>query len=209
MTDQTLPAAIVISRSPGGHSNTSLKTWITHFDDLASQLSAPVIGLKDGSYFVRSDGTKRSNSGTSREAHLLILDGDSRIDENGEIKPGAPDPEAVHRVLVNLEEPHLIYSSYSNGASREELQAKKIDSGGTYEGDYHKYRAILPCCYTPEQLPALLEYLFFELHQAGVMLAPVKENRVWSQPWYFPRVPDKKRLALFRFFKYDGGAHGC
>lgn len=36
------------------------------------------------------------------------------------------------------------------------------------------------------------------------MLADVKENRTWAQAWYFPRVPDSDRKALFRFYQYDG-----
>jgi hypothetical protein len=92
----------------------------------------------------------------------------------------------VHEVLTKLFLSHCIYSSFSN------------DVG------LHKYRVIIPCEYSPEQLPILLDYLFSEFHQSGVMLADVKENRTWSQLWYFPRVPDAGHENLFQFYRLDG-----
>lgn len=56
----------------------------------------------------------------------------------------------------------------------------------------------------PEQLPSLLDYIFNELHSDSVMLENVKENRTWSQPWYFPRTPDAERLDLFQSYQYSG-----
>jgi len=197
---------INLAISKGGYRNTDLKTWQTDFTSFINQLSTPTIGPKDGSYFIRCNGTKRNNADTSNEAYVLILDGDSRIDENGEVKSGAPDPETVHQVLTRLDVSHLIYSSHSNGASEAELIAKKIDCGGEFDSDYHKYRVVILCRYSPEKLPILLGYLFGELHKAGVMLVPVSENRTWSQPWYFPRVPDQKRLEIFRFYQHEGNA---
>ena len=100
--------------------------------------------------------------------------------------PGAPKPLLVHEVLKSLDIQHLIYTSHSN------------DIG------LHKYRVVIPCEYSPEQLPILLDYLFNKLHEANVMLAPVPENRTWSQPWYFPRVPDEQHKGLFEFYAHDG-----
>ncbi len=180
---------LMLSRSKGGIGNTELTPWTPDFQSLVNELSAPTIGTKDGSYFLRCAGTRRSNADTSDIANVLILDGDKRINEDGEMVAGAPDPAKVHKVLTRLNVTHLIYSSHSNAS----------------QGDsFYKYRAVIPCTYTPEQLPALLDYLFSELHKEGVMLADVKENRTWSQPWYFPRVPDESRQALFKFFQHEG-----
>ena len=195
---------ITIARSEGGYSNTRLTLWNPTTTSLVKNFSTPVIGTKDGAYFIRCTGSKRNNADTSDEANILILDGDKRIDEYGELIPGAPDPELVHQFLTSLGVCHLIYSSFSNGRTSEELEAECIYSGGLSGADYHKYRVIIPCTYSPEQLPILLDYLFSELHQAGVMLAPVNENRTWSQPWYFPRVPDEQRKAHFKFYQHDG-----
>lgn len=166
--------------------DTKLESWTPDWPSLCDQLSKPKIGQKDGPYFIRAEGTIRSNAGTSDVANIVIIDGDSLITEAGEIIPGAPHPNEVHSVLAKLGLKHLIYTSHSNDA------------------DYHKYRLVLPCTYNREQLPALLDYIFSELHKAGVMLADVKENRTWAQAWYFPRVPDQRRLALFKFLSLDG-----
>jgi|GEM_PF-1543920 len=184
---------------------------------LIKRLSEPAIGTKDGIYFIRCSGTKRTNNDTNDTASILIIDSDSHIDLNtGEIVSGAVSPDLVHIVLRDLGINHLIYSSFSNGATYEELHAKDkpatdtqpaqiFNSGGFYGVDYHKYRVIIPCTYSREQLPVLLDYLFSELHKAGVMLVNVKENRTWSQAWYFPRVPDQARLNLFEFFQFSKG----
>jgi len=198
--------SIALSKSVGGVANTDLTEWIVNNKSLVEEFSMPAIGDKDGSYFIRCTGTERSNANTADIASVLILDGDKRINEDGESVSGAPDPALINEFLTKLKISHCIYSSHSNGATASELAAKGIDSGGMYGTDYHKYRVIIPCVYSPEQLPALLDYLFNELHKAGVMLAPVSENRTWSQAWYFPRVPDPERLALFKFYRHDGVA---
>ena len=118
----------------------------------------------------------------------MVLDGDSRIDaETGEIISGAVSPDLVHIVLSDLGVNHCIYSSFSN------------------DTDYNKFRVIIPCAYTRECVPVLLNYLFSELHKEGVMLANVKENRTWSQAWYFPRVPDERHKGLFQFYQFIEG----
>jgi hypothetical protein len=155
---------------------------------LIKRLSEPAIGKKDGVYFIRCSGSKRTNNDTSDTADILIIDADSRIDLNtGEVVSGAVADELVHQVLVDLGINHCIYSSYSNNVN------------------LYKYRVIIFCRYTREQLPILLDYLFAELHANEVMLANVKENRVWAQAWYFPRVPDERRKALFEFYQFSKG----
>jgi len=199
-------ALFTISKCSGGFANTALSEWETDFISLAKELSSPAIGGKDGSYFIRTTGAIRTTAGTGDVAEIVILDGDGRIGDGGEIIAGAPHPLGLHEVLTKLGLSHCIYSSHSNGATREELTAKGIDSGGMYGADYHKYRAVIIARYTPEQLPAVLDYLFTELHGASVMLAPVTENKTWAQAWYFPRVPDNSRMKLFKFYQHKGSA---
>lgn len=199
-------ALFTIAKCSGGFANTALSEWETDFTSLAKELSSPVIGNKDGSYLIRTTGAIRTTADTGDIAEIVILDGDSRIGDGGEIIAGAPHPLGLHEVLTKLGVSHCIYSSHSNGATREELAAKGIDSGGMYGADYHKYRAVIIARYTPEQLPALLDYLFTELHGAGVMLAPVTENKTWAQAWYFPRVSDDSRMKLFKFYQHEGSA---
>ncbi len=171
--------------------NLDLTHYTPTFTKLLTKLSASAIGAKDGDYFIRCSGTKRTNNDTSDTASILILDGDSCIDtETGEIISGAVSPDLVHIVLSDLGINHCIYSSFSNGANG---------------ADYHKCRVIIPCTYTREQLPILLNWIFKQLHNNGVMLAPVPENRTWSQAWYFPRVPDQARANLFEFYQFNKG----
>ena len=203
-----IEATVVISRSNGPVKNTVLSEWTTTKKRLAKELSTPVIGEKNGSYFIRCTGTKRDNKHTANNASILILDGDSRIDADGVIRSGAPHPKAVHDVLASRWVGHCLYSSHSNAMPQSEILADKrgIDSGGLYGDDFHKYRVIIPCQYEREDLPALLDHLFKTLHDNGVMLAPVNENKSWSQPWFFPRVPDQQRLDAFKFYQFDGGS---
>ncbi|MFM8342487.1 MAG: hypothetical protein ACKN9F_09760, partial [Methylomonas sp.] len=196
---------IELSRCNADEHDTSLEAWTPDMPSLVKTFSTPTIGGKSGPYFLRCPGTKRNNTDTADTAGLLILDGDSRIIEGGEVVSGAPDPAAVHHVLTAHNVSHLIYSSFSNGADHAEIEAKSIDSGGAYGADFHKYRVLIPCHYSPEQLPVILEWIIKKLHKAGVMLADVKENRTWSQPWFFPRVPDKNRRDLFKFYQHEGG----
>jgi hypothetical protein len=178
-----------LAKCTGGYTNTALQPWRIDTTSLVNELSNPEIGNKDGSYFLRCNGTTRSNAGTDDTAHIIILDGDRRINEDGEIKEGAPAPAEVSEILTKLGVTHFIYSSHSNAATQAELIAKDTNSGGAYGADYYKYRVVIPCSYTPEQLPALLNHIFSKLHRDGVMLVDVKENRTWSQPWNFTSTP--------------------
>jgi len=168
-------------------------TW----HEFLSVLKNPEIGEKDGSYFLRCSGSKRTNQNTNDTASILILDGDSTLVSDGDPTPGAPHPKRVSSILRQLDITHCIYSSHSNGNNK----ANK-DSG--YDPEFHKYRVIMPCCYKREQLSILLEYLFVELHESKVMLANVGENKAWSQAWYYPRVLCEKTKELFKFYTYEG-----
>jgi hypothetical protein len=105
-------------------------------------LNPPKLAPRTAVILLEQVGQHRSTETLSKSAYVLILDGDSRIDENSEIKAGAPTPAEVSRILTKLSVSHVIYSSHSNGASKDE-QTK--DSGGRYGADYHKYRVVIPC----------------------------------------------------------------
>jgi hypothetical protein len=174
-----------------GVSDTDLIPYTPTRAEFLAKLGSPEIGKKDGVYFIRCSGSKRTNNDTSNTADILIIDADSRIDLNtGKVVSGAVAAELAHQVLINLGINHCICSSFSNGE---------------HGADYHKYRVIIFCRYTREQLPFLLNWLFEQLHSNEVMLAPVKENLTWPQPWYYPRVPDEQRKALFKFFQFTDG----
>ena len=165
----------------------ALKKYEPTFAELIAKLSNPQMGIKDGSYFIRCAGIARNNQDTADTASILILDGDSQINTaTGDIVSGAVDPVLVHGVLAKLRFNHCIYSSFSNDV------------------DYHKHRVIIPCEYSREQLPILLDYLFAELHNHKVMLAPVNENKTWAQAWYFPRC-NRDNVDSFQFYKYTEG----
>ncbi|SDI00012.1 YfjI family protein [Nitrosomonas sp. Nm132] len=168
-----------------GCRSTDLEEWNPTWSEFASSFEQPKIGAKDGPYIVRSQGSKRNDESLSSTACILILDGDSSISDGVKIN-GAPDPSEVHKVLSRLGITHLIHTTHSN-----------------QEG-LNKYRVIIPCSYTRNQLPVVVDYLINQLHGNGVMLALVNENRVWSQPWFTPRVSNEESMNLFRFYQFEG-----
>lgn len=178
--------SLYLSRNNSGARSTTLTHWNPTFHDFINEVSTPVVGNKDGSYFLRCAGTVRNDRDTAKTASILILDGDSSIAEDGEVVPGAPDPHLVNQILTSLGFQHVIYSSYSN------------DVG------LHKYRVIIPVKYTQAQLPILLDHFHELLHSSGAMLFNVKENKVWSQPWFFPRVT-AQRKQYFKVYSFVDG----
>ncbi|MDP3877157.1 MAG: hypothetical protein Q8Q50_09260 [Methylobacter sp.] len=182
---------ITLSTCPNGVRDTELSIWNTDYRHLLARLVNVAVGDKDGSYFVRPTGTKRTNSDTADNADILILDGDKRIDrDTGEVLDGAPDPALVHGVLKAASINHIIFTSYSNGKDG---------------ADFYKYRVVILIKYNRAQLATLLDHIHERLHNAGVMLFNVPENRSWAQAWYFPRCP-QERLHLFQSFHYLDGA---
>ncbi|MDO9267656.1 MAG: hypothetical protein Q7T96_00920 [Methylobacter sp.] len=180
---------IYISICEGGVLDTALKPLSIPPIRLANKLKQVKVGSKDGSYFVRYNGTIRNDKAAPDTADVLILDGDSRITEDGELVSGAPDPKLVHQILARQGVSNLIYSSFSNGEHGE---------------DYFKYRVIIFIRYNREQLPVLLNHFHELLHAENCLLFNVKENRTFSQPWFFPRCP-AERLHLFKFYEFLEG----
>jgi hypothetical protein len=184
-----------LSRNTGHIKLTGLDLWTPTFPQLRRTFTEPKIDHDklNAGWYLRGAGLfdgitvpKRGNDTVSNTASLLILDGDSRIDVNGNIVAGAPNPLHVHLVLNFLNIDHFIYTSHSN------------DVG------LNKYRVLIPVEYTREQLPALLEWIFARLHENDVMLTNVKENSTWAQAWFMPCVP-AERAHLFKTWWRVGG----
>ncbi len=187
----TMTPEIRLSRSVGGFSNTNLAPWFLTFDELVANLCKPMVGPKDGSYFVRgpTNGTAKRADEHITEANAVIIDGDKRMDpETGTIESGAPHPLLVHEVLRDEDITHCIYTSHSHGG----------DKG-------NRWRLVIPAQLGSDHraLLACVDHVLGILHRAGVFVAPAKENYSWSQPWYLPRVRDTG--AEFLTYSHDGG----
>jgi hypothetical protein len=176
-----------LSRQTGHIKLTELALWQPTFPQLCREFYAPKIDANklNAGYFLRCAGTRRGNSTVSDTASLLMLDGDSRL-VDGEIVAGAVNPLHVHMMLNHLNLDHFIYTSHSNDV------------------DLHKYRVLIPVEYTRQQLPALLDWIFGQLHENEITLANVKENAAWSQAWFMPCVP-AERAHLFQTWWRVGG----
>jgi len=149
--------------------STQLKAW--SYNDLVDSLKKPKITDKKGDvkYFVRSKGTTRSNEGTADTGSVIIIDGDKSFNGH-DIFDYAPSVEIIVTALKTLKIHFLIYTSYSN------------------KPDKPKYRIVIPCMYTREQLKPTLEHLFKHLHKKNVHLVNAKENSTWAQAWYLPSI---------------------
>lgn len=186
---------ILISRcNCVGNKRAPLCPWPIRFNTLAKATSSIQGCEKEGSYFVRC-------SGSDDIAGLLILEGNSRITDDGRVVSGAPDPELIHMALSMLGLSNIVYTTFSNGMTKDEQEANGIDSGGAYGSEYHRYRVLIPCRYTKDQLSFLISYLMSHFYRHEIMLADVDINRSWSQPWYFPRVPQERRFFFKQYQK--------
>lgn len=144
-------------------------------------------GTKDGSYFLRArviDTSKgRNDNNTAGLSSVVILDADSTVDiQTGVIIEGAPCPHAVHETLKQAGVNHLIYSSYSHGIKG------------------NRYRILLSTdtTYNRKQLPPTVSHA---LGLCGGVVADVKENLTWSQPWYIPRKPTDTSDVILLAYK--------
>jgi len=162
------------------------------FADLSKALSTPEIGEKDGPYIVRGPATKR-NDKALEYGDLAILDGDLSIDlTTGLTIPadsvnytGCPNPTAIHAELVKLDITHCIVTTYSH----------------THQ--VNKCRVFFPYKSESEaDLTNAINYLLSKLHSANILLADVKENHNWSQPWFLPRIASEN--SPFNHYYYGG-----
>ena len=185
ITDNT---SLLLAFAKGGKSDTALHVRKLTWAQLKDRLSRVKVGEKDGSYFVRGgDLIKPARSDDNlRTADVVVLDGDSRFDpETGEIITGAPPLKAVAEALTDMGVAFAAHTSHSHRP-----------------GEVHKYRVVIPAKTTSgNELSAVVEYLIYQLHLRGVMLADVTENHRWSQPWYLPRATEK---GSFKSMSSDG-----
>ena len=176
-----------LARSTGGFANTDLEPWSPTFQDLCDLLQTrPELGEKDGPYFIRGpvkEGESTRSDANIERSELIVLDGDSRVDpESGDITLGAPHPEGVHRKLIELDIPHVLYTTYSHG----------LPEKG------YRFRVLIPATANdPGELTGYLRWIFHRLNEKGCWLADVRENHVWSQAWFFPRLASEDSEYLF------------
>lgn len=180
---------IQIAHNDGHIKLTELTNLQLTFLQLSRALSTPKIthSKLDSGYLLRCAGTKRGNDTVADTANLLIIDGDSRIDSDGNIIAGAVNPHEVHLLLNHLKTQHFIYTSHS------------------HNWGLNKYRVLIPTDkYARQDLPILLNWLFDRFHENGVMLANVKENSTWAQAWFKPAVHPDRAQYFKTFWNIDG-----
>lgn len=168
--------------------------------ELLAKLLCVEAGEKDGSHFLRT-GLKydshgqcmpRNDKSAKSLASLLIIDGDNRIDCDGQEHEGAPDPFLIHQALKRNNIGHIIYGTHSHYAG----------------GKGNRYRIIL-CTeqpYNKEQLSATLEsvLLMINTNFDNDLFALAKENNIFSQAWYYPRKPNGCVVPTLYFEYLEG-----
>ncbi|WP_299084409.1 hypothetical protein [uncultured Paraglaciecola sp.] len=181
------------STDTGGVSNTQLQPLELTLSELIVMFQPDKIkvGSKDGPYFVRGrcEGNRSDKAMLHSNNLLIIIDGDSSVNEDGEVVEGAPDPELAHKAMKEAGIEHLIYTSHSHHKHGE---------------NFNKWRLLVPSDGTPETLASGVDAIIDILHSAGVKVAPVSENNSLSQPWYFPRV-EAGRAAFYYSSSYETG----
>jgi len=173
-----LDQPLALSRGYGGVANTQLEPWSPTFRELCAQFQrTPEIGPKDGDYWVRGPfrlGSPTRSDNNIEYARMLVLDGDGSIDRvTGEIIIGSPPPVDVHEILVDLDIPHILHPTYSNGQP----------------GKGNRYHVLIPViANNPQELRAGVAHVLDLIQAHDCNLVGAKENNTWSQAWYFPRL---------------------
>jgi hypothetical protein len=175
-----------ISLFRNGYANTTTAETIEDWDSFCDLVMTPVIGTKNGDYFVRGfcDGPRADLNMVSMD--LIIIDGDQLLTDGSSCCP----PEPVHQLMMNHGLTHVIYTSFSNDI---------INSR-------HKWRLCVPC----EELTdgnALIQgvsEIIGVMHSVGLPVRNVMENNTISQPWFTPRCANENAVEDFYARFYDG-----
>lgn len=174
---QLLPLSI----SKGPVTNTVLTNWSPTMDELIERLNTSETGNKDGTYFIRGNAAHRADKYLNT-GYVVILDGDKTLNlSSKKLNDGAPEPQLVHKALIELDVSHILYTTHS------------------HRDDFPRYRVVLPVYegFTKEQLIQCVDWLINSLHKKSVPLANVPENNKWSNAWYFPRTAEGQPFVSF------------
>jgi hypothetical protein len=188
MTDTQLNIAV----NGGAITLTTLYNIHPLFSEFAAVLSKPLIAevKNDTQSYVRTTGTKRNKAGVDKVAAVLLIDGDSSIDADGNVIKSATDMQLIHRLLCGLQINHVIHTSHSHNPSQ----------GVT------RWRVVIPATYVETELVTLLNWLFKEIHAENIPLVNAIENKDFARAWFFASCP-ADRVQDFRALSYfDGGA---
>ena len=172
------------------------------FEKFAKQCSKPRKGGKHEAYFIRGGDMiesedYKSSSGKKwgkghfrkdeflRAASVLVLDGDSSLDNPN----SAPNPKKVHEFLIKRNINHFIYTTHSHNGS-----------------DKTKWRCVIEANYKKADLKPAITKLIKELNDEDIWLKNVKENSVWSQPWFLPTRSDPQDSHFQYYCHLSGGS---
>lgn len=178
-----------ISLFRNGYANTTTAETIEDWDSFCDLVMTPVIGTKNGDYFVRGfcDGPRADLNMVSMD--LIIIDGDQLLTDGSSCCP--PDP--VHQLMKSNGLTHVIYTSYSNDL---------INSR-------HKWRLCVPCddLVDGNALIQGVSEIIGAMHAIGLPVRNVMENNTISQPWFTPRCVNENAIEDFYARSHDGKAY--
>ena len=146
----------------------------------------PTMITKDGPGFMNGPCNGLRRKGNIHQYYFAVLDGDSSLDESGEITPGAPSPTSIHTALKELGLSHCIYTTFSHGTKG------------------FRWRLLLPAkISSPGQLRGLITYVVELLRtHAELPVQLTQESVTWGNRWHFPRTAFKE--APFYSASYFG-----
>ncbi|RKZ94835.1 MAG: hypothetical protein DRQ40_05055 [Gammaproteobacteria bacterium] len=153
------------------------------FKELADEFQKCSRGVKQSAYFVRGklEPMHRKDVNLSN-SNLLVIDGDEGLRGKN-----APNPEKVHKALIELNLNHFIYTTHS------------------HTKDKNKFRCIVECTsYKKKDLRLNNRMLLNKLKEHDVGIKFVKEMNTWSQPWFVP-TRDNPKDGMFEAYSYTDG----
>lgn len=155
------------------------------FDELADHFSVCIQGDKHHAYFVRGelDPIYRQDASLAASS-IFVIDGDGSKSN----PHSAPDPAALHELLVSKGINHFIYTTHSH------LPPEK-----------NKFRCVIEVePHAKPELKQLAGNICGWLVINDYPLLHVKEMNTWSQPWFYP-ARDNPDDGLFYFAKFTTG----